>query len=274
VNPPAEPGLADIDVSVVIATFNRERQVVEAIQSALLQDSVNLEVLVLDDSAEGSARNAVTAIGDARVRYVTCAEPSQGRPALVRNRGASLARGRYLHFLDDDDTLEPDALSVLSRSLDAAPDAGMAFGVVIPFGEDEADLRSQQHYFRRSARIARRLRGRLQLAAHLLFRPAILVNSACMARREFFAASHGCDGAMPACEDVDLWARIARSSDFVYVDRPVIRYRTGASSHRRDIDTDDQRRELARRRAQFNYRARHGFAEFLLLKLWAGTVLR
>jgi len=37
--------------------------------------------------------------------------------------------GRYLHFLDDDDLLQPDALATLSRALDTQPKAGMAGAV-------------------------------------------------------------------------------------------------------------------------------------------------
>jgi glycosyltransferase involved in cell wall biosynthesis len=263
-----------IDVSVVIPTFHRERQVVEAIDSVLDQNSLSIEVLVLDDSREGTAFDAVQSVADSRLRYIKCTEPSEGRPALVRNRGAALARGRYLHFLDDDDVLENDALAALAACLDATPDAGMAFGAIIPFGDDEKILRDQQSYFCEAARVARGLRGRMELAANLLFHPTILINSACMGRREQFIASGGYDGEMAVCEDVDLWARIARASNFAYVDRPIVRYRTGASSLMHDLSENDEKLTSAYRRSHRKYRDLHGFGEFNLLKFWARTTLR
>ena len=120
--------MPQIDISVVIPTFHREAQVVEAIHSVLAQRNVSLEVIVVDDSAEGSARDAVVSVKDARVHYQLRPEPSGGRPALARNDGAKSARGRYLYFLDDDDMLEPDTLLEMSKALDATPTAGMAFG--------------------------------------------------------------------------------------------------------------------------------------------------
>jgi len=261
-------------VSVVIPTFRRERQVAEAIASALASADVSLEVLVLDDSPEGSARDAVNAMSDARLRYMKCARPSGGRPAVVRNEGAKLARGRYLHFLDDDDILESDALNVLSRCLESAPSAGMAFGATIPFGDDAGKLRREQAFFRESARVARSLRGRMQLVANLLLKPPVLVNSACMTRRECFLACGGYDCAIPICEDIDLWMRIARANDFIYLDRPVMHYRTGAPSLMHSLGENDARLEIAWRRIQGKYRQRHGLAELLLLKVWARTVLR
>jgi len=107
------------DVSVIIPTFHREKLVVAAVESALLQrsDGVSVEVIVLDDSPSGSASKAVEAIGDADVRYVRRTVPSGGRPALVRNEGARLARGGFLHFLDDDDVLEGGSLATLADAL-------------------------------------------------------------------------------------------------------------------------------------------------------------
>jgi glycosyltransferase involved in cell wall biosynthesis len=266
--------LQEVDVSVVIPTFHRERQLLEAIHSVLVQRRVSFEVIVIDDSVEGSALQAVQSVPDSRVRYVQRAEPSRGRPALVRNDGAQLARGRYLHFLDDDDVLEQDALWALSSTLDATPNAGMAFGVTVPFGDDEGVLRSQQRHFRQAARIARKLRGRLQLVANLVFKDTLLVNSVCMARRECFLACGGYDTIMPVCEDVDLWARISRAYGFVFVDRPIMHYRTGAPSLMHNLSESDARLHDSYRRGQGNYRARHGVIEFYLLKIWARTTLR
>ena len=59
------------EVSVVIPTYKREREVVAATLSALKQRAVTLEVIVVDDSPEGTARDAVLGIGDARVHYRT-----------------------------------------------------------------------------------------------------------------------------------------------------------------------------------------------------------
>jgi glycosyltransferase involved in cell wall biosynthesis len=265
--------MSEIQVSVIIPTFHREQLVLEAIGSVLAHRDISIEILVLDDSVEGSAEKAVASVDDSRVRYVKCAETSLGRPALVRNRGASLARGRYLHFLDDDDLLEHDVLNVLSDCLDHSPQAGCAFGAIIPFGGDQAALRHEQAYFRRAARIARGLRGRMELVATLLFHSTILVNSACMARRDCFLASGGYDCKIPLNEDVNLWMRMARTADYVYVDRPIVHYRIGHPSLMRSAESNIDRLSVAYQRSQSEYRKQYGFREYLLLKVWARTLL-
>jgi glycosyltransferase involved in cell wall biosynthesis len=238
------------------------------------QAELAVEVIVLDDSPEGSARDAVASIGSSRVRYVKRTTPSNGRPAVVRNEGAELARGRFLHFLDDDDVLEPGALAALARALVARPQTGMAFGAVVPFGDDAAVLRRQQVYFRAATRIARSLHGRIHLTAHLLFNATVLVNSACMTRREVFVSSGGYDAQVPVCEDVELWMRIVRAAGFVFIDRPVVRYRTGQPSLMHDLKEDDEKLRTAYERTHRKYREEHGAGEFFVLKALARTLLR
>jgi glycosyltransferase involved in cell wall biosynthesis len=263
-----------IDVSVIIPTYHREAQLLEAIGSVLRQQGVSFEIIVVDDSAEGSAREAVASVGDPRLQYIQRPEPSRGLPARVRNDGAKVARGSYLYFLDDDDLLESDTLAVMSQALDAAPAAGMAFGAVEPFGNDEAMLRHNQTYFGEARRIARRLRGASELSARLVFRPSILVNSACMARRTAFFSVGGYDPDILVCEDADLFGRIAHATGYVYIDRLVVRYRTGAPSLMHNLELDDEKLHLSYRRIQGKYRLAQGVLRFLALKIWVRALLR
>src|SRR3954471_1398987 len=80
------------DVSVVIATYRREQLVLDAIRSALDQEGVSTEVIVVDDSGEATARAAVESLADSRVRYIARERNSGRRPGLVRNQGAAAAR--------------------------------------------------------------------------------------------------------------------------------------------------------------------------------------
>ena len=263
-----------VDVSVIIPTYHRERELLEAINSVLLQRGVALEVIVVDDSAEGSARAAVATISDKRVTYVLRPEPSRGRPARARNDGAALARGRYLYFLDDDDLMEPDVLAAMSKALDAAPAAGMAFGVVTPFGTDAGVLEHNRRYFSEARRIARQLKGGRQLSACLTFRGSILICSACMARRTAFEAVSGFDAEIPVCEDAELWARVAETTGFVFHDKPVVRYRTGAPSLMHNLAENDEKLHVSYRRIHGKYRRAHGTLRFFAMKIWARVILR
>ena len=221
---------------------------------------------MLDDSPEASAREAVTSVQDDRVRYIAREVPSKGRPAVVRNEGARLAQGGYLHFLDDDDLLEPGALRCLKSALEGRPEVGMAFGVITPFGDNAEELRQQTAFFEEAARAARALRDPRQLVANLMFHSPVLVNSACMARRDAFMEVGGYDLEMPVCEDLELWARIAQRCGFVFVDCPVMRYRTGAPSLMH-APTVQEKLLTSYDHWYAKYRLEHGALGFLAFKL-------
>jgi glycosyltransferase involved in cell wall biosynthesis len=258
------PDEGEVDVSVIVTTFHRERLVVEAIRSALAQHGVSLEVIVVDDSAEGSARDAVASIDDPRVTYVKRDVPSGGRPAMGRNEGLRLARGRYVSFLDDDDHLFDGALAALMAPLELHPEVGVTFGMVVPFGDEPGAVERERVYFERGAAVVRRARGRTRLNAALLFKNSPLVTSACLMRRADVLALGGFDPSIAMCEDLKLFGRAVRSLGGLFVEYPVLHHRTGLSSISTNIKQDET---LAAYRSIFDeYRKRFGSLEFYALK--------
>jgi GT2 family glycosyltransferase len=257
-------------VSVVVPTYRREQQLARAIRSAVDQAEVDLiEVVVVDDSPERSARDAVGAIGDRRVVYVASETPGRGRPGLARNQGARVARGELLHFLDDDDELAEGSLATLSQALADHPRAAFACGTVFPFGEDGEAVGREARYFARAARTLQSTSGPRLLASTLLFGDSPLPTSVALNRRSSFETLGGFDGEVPVCEDADLYLRAARRFGFVFVNRPVLHYHTGAPSIMSDLRRAARREsELAYAYARIHkkYRQSHGDLEYYGLK--------
>lgn len=106
-------------ISVVIPTKNRAHIVPRAIETALAQRGVDLEVVVVNDgSTDATLETLQDRFGfNPRVRVVTNAT-SRGLGG-ARNRGIKEARGKWLAFLDDDDVWSPVKLR---EQLNAAGD--------------------------------------------------------------------------------------------------------------------------------------------------------
>ncbi|HEY6947849.1 MAG TPA: glycosyltransferase family 2 protein [Gemmatimonadales bacterium] len=263
------------DVSVVVPTFRRPRLLGEAVRSALSQQDVGLEVLVVDDSPEGSAQAEVDSLADPRVRYRRMERPSGGRPALVRNAGWPLATGRYVHFLDDDDRLADGAYAALVAALERRPEVGIAFGRVEPFGEDPGDLRHNQELFAEStrrARLSERIHSRYALLSSMLFCNPCLACSACLIRREKLAELGGFDAQMTPFEDAEMFIRGIRCYGATFVDRPILRYRTGIPSLMHDLAEGVA--PAAYRQIYRKYAAEHGRVELFAMQVLARTLLR
>jgi glycosyltransferase involved in cell wall biosynthesis len=93
-------------VSVIVPTFNRWPMVAEAVESVLTQTYKDFELIVVDDGSDDGTVDRLATYGTL-VKVVR--QPNQG-VAAARNRGAALASGRYLAFLDSDDLWRPDKL--------------------------------------------------------------------------------------------------------------------------------------------------------------------
>jgi glycosyltransferase involved in cell wall biosynthesis len=269
--PSALSGLAmnAIDVTVIVPTFRRPEQLVEAVRSALTQEEISLEVRVFDDSAEGSAREAVESLGDPRVIYTKRETPSRGRPAIVRNEAWPIARGRYVHFLDDDDVVVEGAYRAHVDALDANPRSSMSFGRIEAFGDDPAAVERERAFWNGGAERARRSArfGRFALVATMLFDGAMFQNSACMVRKEALEDIGGFDVLMPVQEDTEMHARGTRLRGCVFIDRTVVRYRVNPTSLMRATDVQARLHE-SYARMQRKYREKHGYAEFMALKVF------
>lgn len=252
-------------VSVVIPTFRRLGPLREAIESALAQEGVDVEVIVVDDSPEASSRDMVEGMGTNRVRYEQTETPSGGKPGIPRNQGALHATKEFVHFLDDDDILAVGALSALTTALRQNPGVGVAMGVVSPFGDNPEALAHEQAYFKTGANVLRRARTKRQLTRVMLFGSTPLVNSSCMIRRACLPSVGGYSPIVRYVEDVDFYLRAIRRFGFVFVDRPVVHYRTGTPSLMHSLEDTAVLRE-SYRNIYANYRASFGKIDFFRMR--------
>jgi hypothetical protein len=112
-------------VTVVIPTHDRVTVLPRAIASVLGQQGVELELVVVDDGSTDGTSDVVGAIDDPRLRFV---EAGRVGAAEARNVGARLGRGRWLTFLDSDDTVTDDWIASLLAETGAADTALVSCG--------------------------------------------------------------------------------------------------------------------------------------------------
>ncbi|MBM6752472.1 glycosyltransferase family 2 protein [Mediterraneibacter glycyrrhizinilyticus] len=98
-------------VSVIIPVYNVEQYLKQCLDSVLAQTLSDVEVICVNDSStDGSLKILEEYAGkDRRITVVT--QPNRGAGA-ARNKGLSMATGKYLSFLDADDFFEPDMLKL------------------------------------------------------------------------------------------------------------------------------------------------------------------
>lgn len=262
------------DFSVVIPTYRRPTELFEAATSALAQKGVTVEVIVVDDSPERSAEAVIEKLADARITYASMPRPSGGWPGRVRNVGWPRAKGRIIHFLDDDDVVPRGHYAQALQEFDAHPEVGVIFGRILPFGADERQADEEYRYFQRASERARSCQrlGQWAFAARQYFESTLLVCSAALIRRECVAALGGFDPEVRLVEDATFFARAFREFGVHYTDRVTLHYRIGPSLMRSKYDPKEFMHSY--HRAHASYRAQHGPLEFLAMKALAQTAMR
>jgi len=108
-----ESGTSELDVSVVIPAYRAADFIQRAIDSALAQSGVKLEIIVVDDACPMSTGDAVRQSYRDVPNVKVTVLPRNSGPAAARNVGFALAKGEWIAVLDADDAFENGRLQRL-----------------------------------------------------------------------------------------------------------------------------------------------------------------
>jgi glycosyltransferase involved in cell wall biosynthesis len=122
-----------VRVSVIIPFFNTpEAFLREAVGSVLQQDSVSLELLLVNDGSDSVTTGIAEVLAEVespRVRHLSHPGGINKGTSATRNLGVAHAIGEYVAFLDSDDAWRAGKLKEQTELLDELPDVAMIFGL-------------------------------------------------------------------------------------------------------------------------------------------------
>lgn len=184
--------------SVVIPTYNRAHLIGKTLASLAAQTYRNFEVLIVDD---GSTDNTEAAVQPWLSQQVYYHKKENAERAAARNYGARLARGRYLNFLDSDDTVYPHHLAAAADSISLTHEPPV---VVLGY-----DIRDEQGRIVRQPTPLQNIPQQI-LSGNLLSCNGVIV------RTDIARAHPFCDRRdLAGLEDWELWIRLAARYPFV-----------------------------------------------------------
>lgn len=116
-------------VSFVIPVYNCGSFLEECVRSIGAIGLEDYEIILVDDGSTDGSGALCDALAERLPEVCVFHQENQGVSA-ARNQGLSLARGEFVLFLDADDTIEPNSLGALLRTLEVHPEVDMAvFGL-------------------------------------------------------------------------------------------------------------------------------------------------
>ena len=102
--------------SVIIPIFNVEDYLRECLDSVLIQNVKNIEIICVNDGSSDSSLDILKYYAniDKRVKIINIENAGAGN---ARNVGMNVAKGEFVFFLDGDDFIDLDLFSVVENSL-------------------------------------------------------------------------------------------------------------------------------------------------------------
>jgi glycosyltransferase involved in cell wall biosynthesis len=246
------PGIAD--VSVIICTRNRSRDLHRCLQSLFAQTCLPGEVIVVDNApADDSTYNVVKQFPE--VIYYKELRPGL---SIARNAGIRLASSPVIAFTDDDVVLHPHWVYYVQEPF-ASPQVGAMTGLVIAssLNTESQQLFEKQYSFNRG--YCDKLYDKLYFSAGLATGPRVwnIGAGANMAfRRSVFGAAGYFDerlgaGAAGCSEDSELWYRILAKDFTIHYNPRAVAFH----EHRKEVN--------ALRRQVFSYMRGHAAAALI-----------
>jgi len=193
-------------VSVIIPCYNYGHYLEGAVNSALDQAGVEVDVIVIDDaSPDGSGDVAADlADRDPRVRAVRHVH-NQGHIATY-NEGLAMVESDYVVLLSADDLLVPDALARATALMEAHPSVGFVYGHPLAFTDrapdPKLDVRGWTIWSGHEWMEGRSRRGR-----NCIFCPEVVM------RNSVQQTIGGYDPTQPHSGDFEMWLRASAVAD-------------------------------------------------------------
>jgi len=121
-------------VSIITPSYNAEKFIADTIESVLAQTYRQWEMIIIDDNSTDNTTHIIEAYIEKDPRITLIRLHTQHGPAKARNKGIESANGRYISFLDSDDTWVPEKLE---KQLDFMQEHHLAFSYASYFLMDE-----------------------------------------------------------------------------------------------------------------------------------------
>jgi len=185
-------------LSVVIPAYNVEGFIRTAIQSALNQTIYELEVIVIDDGSTDYTLKRINSIQDPRLKVFT--QKNLGLSA-ARNLGIRMSNGKYIGFLDGDDTWFPLKAELHISTQEKNRLIGITYDYLAYI--DEQDHFTGQYLI---TRVNQPSISDLMVRNYIM--ASAIVRKACFSEAGLF------DEELFACEDYEMWLRIYNKTNY------------------------------------------------------------
>ncbi|CBK75194.1 Glycosyltransferases involved in cell wall biogenesis [Butyrivibrio fibrisolvens 16/4] len=108
--------MSEVRFSLIVPIYNVKPFLDRCMDSLLSQQRDDYEIILVDDGSTDGCAEMADAYA-AKYSFVSCVHKENGGLSSARNKGLEFAKGEYVFFIDSDDWIDENALSVLAESV-------------------------------------------------------------------------------------------------------------------------------------------------------------
>jgi len=211
-------------VSVILPTYNRAWTLKDAVDSVLLQDYPNIELIIIDD---GSEDNTQELLGVYKNEITVFYQTNKGVSA-ARNKGIKESCGEFIALLDSDDAWDKKKISCQMEFFNNHPEALIC--------------QTEEIWIRNGKKVNPKVKHKK--LSGMIFEQSLylcLVSpSAVMMKRQLFELKGYFNEDFTVCEDYDLWLRVSSTLPIFLIDKPYTIKRGGHKDQLSNFHSQDK----------------------------------
>ena len=200
---------SNIDVSVVMAVFNEEENIENAIESVLNQEYSNFELIVINDGSKDSTERIVNSEYKEEDKVKIFNQKNKGLVSSL-NRAIKISNSEFIARLDADDRCLPGRIKKQVSFLRKNKDVGVVGTDYIRID----NIRDEKHirgYPEKDRRIRKEMSKYIPIA-----------HSSVMFRRRAVESVGGYNRDLYGHEDLELWIRLAQNWKLANIPEPLV----------------------------------------------------
>ena len=202
-------------ISVVMAVYNTENTIAEAIESILNQSFSDFEFIIVNDGSTDNTRSVVCSYNDKRIRLIDNTHDY----IQSLNTGMKASTGKYIARMDADDICHIDRLKIQHTIMEAFPEITVCCSWMNIFGENVPEITVKQPYA-----------GIVEHPLVHLLTGDFVINPTAMIKSSFLKEHNLLYEDYTYAEDYKFWIEAARMDAVFYVESQPLIYRRVSDS--------------------------------------------
>lgn len=231
-----------MDISIIMAAYNAERYIKDAIDSVLQQSFTDFEFIIVDDGSTDATRNIILSYTDKRLKLI------ENKHNFIDsiNRGFSCAEGKYIAFMDNDDVMHIDRLKIEYAIMEEHPEITVCSSTMKLFGEGI------------EPKVTQKETGIIENPLLKFIRGDYILNPTGMIRTDFIRMNNIWYEDYSFAADYKFWVEVAKAGGIFYIEsQPLMYYR---------LSKDQASQKFHKEQREASIKIRNEIVRYLIVK--------